>query len=472
MVLAVTRDERKERCSSGHTTDHEEKNALLSRRSWLQALMRGTAGSVLLKAAHVLIQFGTSVFLARVLSPVGLGIYGFSLALVNVLVMVAQFGFPVFLVRAVSTAVAEHDYVEVRGLIRDSSRAVTTLSLVIIGLSTVWLCVTDATPGDVPKEVLGAALVLVVPLALSPTYGGAIRGLGYIIQSQLADDILRPMGFFLILVLVTLVGGRLTPHHVLVVSGAVGWIVLAYIMRVLRKHIPELPAEAVIQPRYLNRLAASFPYLLLAAAHTVNHQIDILMLGFMTSQEEVGYYRVGVQVAGGMSLFMYGFSVTIAPQIARLHAEGNWARLQHLLVLSHRVAAAVMAVLATGVIFLRMPMLELVFGRAYLPAAPATIILAVAKVFYGTVGFSGLALSMLGRPTVALFVTVGTSLLNFLLNLILVPRWGTQGAAIATGISEFVVSWAGVIWILRVYGKNLSAFASVGTRVTAQSSTK
>lgn len=109
---------------------------------------------------------------------------------------------------------------------------------------------------------------------------------------------------------------------------------------------------------------------------------------------------------------------------------------------------------------------------AYLPAAPATIILAVAKVFYGTVGFSGLALSMLGRPTVALFVTVGTSLLNFLLNLILVPRWGTQGAAIATGISEFVVSWAGVIWILRVYGKNLSAFASVGTRVTAQSSTK
>ena len=85
-------------------------------------------------------------------------------------------------------------------------------------------------------------------------------------------------------------------------------------------------------------------------------------------------------------------------------------------------------------------------------------ILALGKIAYATVGFAGLALSMMGRAGVAAVITLGTAALSALLALVLIPIYGMTGAAIAATTGQLLVNFGSVIWIRKVYGRDLSAF--------------
>jgi O-antigen/teichoic acid export membrane protein len=420
-------------------------------------VLRGGIGSFGIKSAYILIQFAVGVVLARFLGPESLGVYAFTIALVSVLVILAQCGFPSSLVRFVAIARSDATGNEIRRLIFAAGFIVSFLSLLLIAVSALLLSAAKDSLDREFRSALTIALFLVPLLALNATAAGAIRGLGHIIKAQAPDEIVKPMVFLGLLILLYWWGGMLTPQRALLfhVFAATGGLSLA--IWLLVGLVPRPFAGRISEARISGNLQRSLPFLLLAGAQVINSQADILMLGVMIGREHVGQYRVALQVAEGLGVVLFSISVVIAPHIARLHALRDWQRLRPLLVYSHRAGTIIMLVFGVPVAIWSAQVIQLVFGSAYLPATNSLSILVLAKIAYATIGFAGLTISMFGRPGVATILTLATIAMNVSLNFALIPRFGIEGAAAATAASQFVVNLFAVAWLRREYALNVSA---------------
>ena len=423
-------------------------------------LLRGSIGSVGIRCIYVLLQFAVGVVLARALGPASLGIYAFSMAVVQLLAVAGQFGFPAFLVRGIAVAQARDSPGEIRALIVGATGLVLGLSLLIAGSAglAVWVL------GDIGRDVLDAALVtalLLVPLlALVATGSGAIRGLGHVLFGQLPDQIMRPLAFLALLIGLAVLGERLTPERALLMHAAAAALAIVMAAMLLMRLAPPETRASQTEIRHRALLRQSLPFVLLAGAQVLNHQTDVLMLGVMRPQEEVGLYRAALQVADGMNMVLIALSMTIAPHLARLHTHQDWPGLQQLLIYAHRTGAAVLLPFALGTAIFSGPLLSYVFGLPYLPAAQALAILVLGKVAYAIVGYSGLALSMFGQAGIAAMMTGATIILNVALNALLIPFFGIEGAAVGTIVSQFAVATSGVIYLYRTQRIEISAFGS------------
>lgn len=419
-------------------------------------LVRGSFGSLGVKGIYILTQFAVGVMLARLLGPEALGLYAFTIALVQLLVIAAQFGFPAYTVRSVALCAAQKSWLEAKGVIKGAIQLVSLLSLLIVALGLVWVSGLGLKVNGVPQHVFMTGLMLVPLLALSATNSGAVRGLGYVVIGQLPDQVVRPLVFLAFLLAIYFSGVKPSSQDALLVFGVAVFsslvVGLAQLIKCLPKQLQQTKAE--VHHRHL--LKQSLPFMLLAGAQVLNYQADILMLGTLSTKNQVGLYRVALQVADGLGAALFAISVVIAPQIAQLQAHQDWFRIQRVLVYSHRAGTFIMLPAVLTIFLFSDFLLLMIFGSSFTASSTTLEILVLGKLAYAMVGFSGLALSMLGRAGMATIIALLTTILNVSMNYILIPRYGIEGAAVATISSQFVVNILAILYIAYAFRIDIS----------------
>src|SRR4029079_18499099 len=90
------------------------------------------------------------------------------------------------------------------------------------------------------------------------------------------------------------------------------------------------------------------------------------------------------------------------------------------------------------------------YGNAFVAGAGALVILSVAHLIIGCLGLTPFVVSMGGRSRLLMFNNLGAALLNLAVGLVLVPRMGISGAAIAVLVSAtaFQVALTIEAWII------------------------
>lgn len=420
-------------------------------------LVLDTFASICIKSLYLALQLLISVILARLLGPSGYGSYAFALTMIALLAIPAQFGFPPFLARSLPVYTAHRQYDLLRGLLTRSRHLVAFSALLIAAATAATLWGFHLTPGQIPTPTLLTALTILPLLALLETNGGALRGIGRVVIAQVPSELLRPA----LLVGIVLAAAILhplapTPTQALLANAAATAIALVIGWWLLSRHAPRASAQAV--PRMASRawLTGALPFTLLSSAQLINRRADIFILGVMTSQHDVGLYRVATQAVDALGLPLMAISAVIAPRLARLHSNHDWLQLRRLLVLSHRAGMALLLPASILLVFAGGSLLSLVFGPVYAPSADALSILALGKAFYAAAAFSGLAVTMFGHPAVA---TLGTALgaaLNVALNILLIPYLGIEAAALATSLTSVLVALGLAAWIFARYRLNIA----------------
>ncbi|MFC1914661.1 flippase [Chloroflexota bacterium] len=166
--------------------------------------------------------------------------------------------------------------------------------------------------------------------------------------------------------------------------------------------------------------------------------IDTVMLGFMKSNEEVGYYNAAYKIIIFLSMMSASYSETIYP-LASSYYQVSLDSLKRLLQFSTKLMSTLALPLAVGGTILARPIMNLIFGAKYDNGIIALQILiwatAVAMV---RLAYSRGLLSSDRERRFARVVTAG-AIVNIILNLILIPPLGFIGAAIATVAAETVV---------------------------------
>jgi O-antigen/teichoic acid export membrane protein len=188
----------------------------------------------------------------------------------------------------------------------------------------------------------------------------------------------------------------------------------------------------------LGILADAWPLMLSGAAASIYMKIDQVMIGKMLGETKVGLYAAAVKISEIWYFIPVIICTSLFPAIINAKKSDKTSykkRLHDLYWLMFFLATA----LAVPISILANPIVALIFGQRYLPAAGALQI----HIWAGIGVFWGLALSQYliseNRTVVNLVLTLSSAVLNIILNLFLIRSWGINGAAMATLISYLFV---------------------------------
>lgn len=167
--------------------------------------------------------------------------------------------------------------------------------------------------------------------------------------------------------------------------------------------------------------------------------IDTAILGLFVGAPLVAAYELAWRVTKLGSIAVMSISTATFPQISEWAHSGEFDRIGS--VVSGALLAGLACVLpiAVGSLLFAEDVLRLVYGPTYLVASTALVVLLFGRLFWTLQLFFDHSLHALDVPELALRGMVTAAAVDLLLNVMLVPRFGLPGAAVATGVA-FVVS--------------------------------
>lgn len=393
-----------------------------------------------------------SIAYARILGDVEYGKVAYLLSLMSVLSIFVLIGIPDFLTREVSRQMGERNWGTVRSLLSWSNKFITVNSIVVMVfyIGGVWLF-TD----DLEKRYLfwlGAPLLYL--LSINERRSGILQGFMKIIEGQMSDLFIKPLLLFTFLLLAALIlpGHSLKAFHLIIIYivASVGALLLGVLF--MNRSIP--PEIRLSEPSLIRKgwLKESSAFFLLRSMWVLNGSIDLVMIGALLPSEEAAYYKVASTAALLVGYLTASIGQTLAPVISDYYNRNDLQTLQNVLTKTVRVTSLVTPVLSLGLILTGKFAIRIFYGEDFLPAYYPMAVLSISAAITAMGGSVGIALSMSGNQGTALKVQIVTSIFNIFLNLFLIHLWGIIGAAIATGITQVVMTFGMVYYLKKITG--------------------
>jgi len=159
------------------------------------------------------------------------------------------------------------------------------------------------------------------------------------------------------------------------------------------------------------------------------------------TSNELGVYAACVRVALAMVLFLTAVSYVFSPFVADLHARGETEKLDGLFKSITRWTVAGTIPLLLLMLLAPAAILRLFGGSDFTSGTTALRILVIGQAINVSVGAAGFVLIMAGRTGWDLTVYAVSAFLDLVLSLILVPKFGINGAAAAQAITIGLSNW-------------------------------
>jgi O-antigen/teichoic acid export membrane protein len=172
--------------------------------------------------------------------------------------------------------------------------------------------------------------------------------------------------------------------------------------------------------------------------------VDVVMLGWLRSAEEIGYYSASQRIAQVLYLLPAIIAGAVFPAMTRFIKQNEITQTKILNEKSMTVLYFIAIPLAVGGIVLSEPIIAFLFGKEYLPAAaPFQILIATLLIQFPGAIIGNLTIARNKQKQIVGYAAFG-SINNIAFNALLIPFLGIVGAAIATLIAQ--ISYFAPIW--------------------------
>jgi O-antigen/teichoic acid export membrane protein len=390
-----------------------------------RVIARNIVSRLAAKSAGYLLGFAGSVLLVRYLGVERLGQYQYVTTFASLVGFVASIGLPAVLTR--SAARDRGSAGRLLGNVLVLQYGLSFLAFVVVALSGALL-----NPADVawPIAILGFGIGL---SAAGAPYTAMLNAFEKMHVTSAIDIVAAVLRFALILAAIQL---RLD------VTGLVAILLVnTLVVLVLAKTGSDrtcVRADRAYDPAVLKRLMVStLPFGLMTLFAGVYYRIDILMLAKMQGAAAVGVYSAAYKLIDVMMITGASISGVLYPRMAA-HAAGSPDALKRLVERSHRYMTALGIPIALVVTTAAPWIIELLFGREFAAAGPVLRILVWATALTLMTMPLVHALNATGREWQWIGVLVLNSVVNVSLNLVLIPAYGIQGAAVSTLACELI----------------------------------
>ena len=384
-------------------------------------MVRSAALTAGIRVGSVSVAFIASLLYARTLGPHDYGLYAYVIAWTTLLAVPSGLGLPPYLVREGAK------FPESLRALRGWADRRILISGALAGILLAAFALIPQAADARPLFLIAAPLPLLANLSV--VRQSLLQAHGWIARSQWPQQLMAPTATLVIVVVLWLLRGKLVPFEIMIATVACAWLALVCNAMQLRSIAGRATAEP---PPKVLEIRRALPFMWLGAVYLLLSRTDLIMLGSLRGARDTGIYVVAARAAEALSLVMAAANTTLAPNIARLHKANDRAALQRLLTAAARRVMLATLPLAIVLIALASPLLTWLYGQEYAEGATALRILAIAQLVIVAGGPLGTVLDMSGFERVNLFSMTVAVVINGVLNLVLIPRFGITGAAAST----------------------------------------
>lgn len=410
-------------------------------------LTRQATGAFGVKLLAMGLTLGSQVLLARLLGTDGYGLYLYALTCVNFLVLPGKLGLDVATLRFLPAYRSRNESEALlRGFVRRSSRLGLVASLVVGA----FLAAAVLVVHDLLRPGLGAVLLVaaaVVPASvLLQIYGARLQALKRVMLAGTIEEVVRRALFVVGLVVIGAQIDATAPLAMVVnLASTLGALAVAWIM--LRGTLAA-GRHGAAEYRTGEWLRAGFALFTVAGFHLVLNQADILLIGALLGTTAAGIYGVASRIAAILVFGLAAVNAIAAPLISELWTQGKRRELQAMVTWAARGVTLLCLPLGAVIVVWRRELLGL-FGAGFEAGHMALAVLVIGQVVNALAGSVGNLLAMTGHQTVVVRVMATSAVLNVLMNLLLIPAWGIEGAAVATAVTTVLwnVALSYFVWI-------------------------
>ena len=207
-------------------------------------------------------------------------------------------------------------------------------------------------------------------------------------------------------------------------------------------------------------LVFGVPLVAAGAGNRIISFFDVLMLTYYGTLTEVGIYNISLPFAMSMLFISSAVTAVSLPILTESWTKGLFDKFRKTLRKIKIYAGLLSVFSALVATVLSTILIGVLFGTEYLGAVPSFIILVWGMVFFiiGSINYSALGAIDNTKPVAK--ITLMAAGLNIILNILFIPKFGINGAAIATTISYFLIFFLSEIKIRRLINADHSNIAN------------
>jgi O-antigen/teichoic acid export membrane protein/lipid II:glycine glycyltransferase (peptidoglycan interpeptide bridge formation enzyme)/uncharacterized membrane protein (UPF0127 family) len=211
----------------------------------------------------------------------------------------------------------------------------------------------------------------------------------------------------------------------------IGALIALWVLRpYLRKLFSNFSSKLV-----LPIIRSAWPFAITGALGALLTNADILIISWMRTAAEVGIYSAAVRIVQVLYLFPVVIQYSTLPLFSRL-AKNNNQRFREVFEQAIIIIFAVSIPIAFCGIFLGGAIMKFVFGAAYAAGGPSLAILLLTMIVDYPGGVISVAIFAYDHQKALINASIIGGVSNVLFDLILIPRYGITGSAVATLIAQ------------------------------------
>jgi len=416
--------------------------------------------NVVAKGAGVFSSFLLLIVLTRNLSTEDFAHVTVILTWLGIATAITSFSMPMIVVRFVAENMAAKQYGRARGVVQFCV-ALTLITSILFCLLTItamhvgWIKVPGYTSEW--RILLVALLPVGVMLVVC---SGFLQGLKHVVSAELLANTVRPICAISSLALIWQFGQQATVSaviHAYFFASVISLILITlYAWRVTPT--PLATSQPTFDVRLWLRTAVGFAGILIASA--VHERTDILIMSLTSQPAELAIYAVAARFAQTVILAITAVGVVMAPRLVEKLDDLRTGKIHDVQILVRQTAwiMVIVSSLAFMTFYLLAPIFLRLLGAQYADAYIPLLILVGSAILITAFGPGLVVATFCAETTIALVSIALGIIVNASCNLLLVPKFGATGAAIATSIGYLCAAITAHAWMYKRLGINTAIF--------------
>ena len=384
--------------------------------------------NTILNASSFIFPLITFPYVSRVLLPVGTGKVAAATSLIAYFAMVAQLGIPTYGIRACA---------KVRDDKEKLSKTVQELFLINLIMSAAVYVVFFVALFNM-KQLSDERVLYVI---CSTTIVFNLLGMEWLYRGleQYSYITVRSLLFkFIALILVFILihdQGDYLFYGVTTIFAAAGSNVMNFIN--VRKYISLRKYGRYNFKQHIKPVVIFFA---MSIATTVYTNLDTVMLKFIQGDAEVGYYNAAVKVKTIVVSLVTSVAAVLLPRVSYYVEQKKFKEFRDITAKAFNLVILMALPLVVYFIFYAREAIIFLSGSAYEPSILPMQIIMPTVFLIGVSNITGLQILVpLGKEHVVLISEIIGAGVNLILNALLIPEYGSIGAAFGTLVAEVVV---------------------------------
>ena len=178
----------------------------------------------------------------------------------------------------------------------------------------------------------------------------------------------------------------------------------------------------------------------MSCATTIYTNLDTVMLGFMKSNTDVGYYNAAVKIKNVLLAVVTSLGTVLLPRASYYVEHHEMEKFHEITRKAIRFVFLIAVPLMVYFMLFASESVLFLSGEAYIPAILPMQIIMPTLVLIGLTNIMGIQMLVpLGQEKKVLYSEIAGAAVDLILNAILIPRVASVGAAIGTLAAEAVV---------------------------------